>query len=111
MIKIHARTSTPTKLVNEIKKTINDGLMKTWLVKDLKDRSIVFYHSTNSGQWEEVLINPIVNENEEKVTFLATYYKSQKEPGLDKTGYVVGRFVEALLVHLGQHFYNLAIEH
>ena len=109
MMQIIARTKTPEVLIEEIEKAITEGDLKTWAKKKTTENGFVFYHNTPNGQWEEVIILPMANTKDEKVTFSVTSWKGKPDPEFEKQGYVLGRFVEILVVHFKNSFTTLII--
>lgn len=105
-MQIIARTTEPNGLINAIVKAINEGKLKTWEQTTNDKNEVLFRHSPD--QWISVLIKPKALNNDE-ASFAINWWKKDGEPEFHKQGYVLGRFVEVLMVHFKDYFAYLTI--
>ncbi|RDC54145.1 hypothetical protein DU508_23215 [Pedobacter chinensis] len=104
-------TNDAKKLVTTIKEYINNGTLKTWSVHIDSKNHFIFYHSTKSEQWENSLyVKPFGNKLNTEI-----YFKLTEDDGIpiecDSTyGYLLGRFVEILIVHLSNLYERIEIK-
>lgn len=94
-------TNQPRKLLENLKRKINDKKIDTWLYDNDGD----FYHVPN--QWKfKAWLSPFVENNR-----LVFGIIGQKEINLSTLAYAVyhGRFVEMLLNHFDQQFSEVNI--
>lgn len=93
---VYISTSQPRKLLEEIKKAINDKKVDTWLYDNDGD----FYHVPN--QWKfKAWMTPYIENNR-----LVFGIIGQKEVNMSTMAYAVyhGRFIEMLLNHFDSEF-------
>lgn len=105
-MKIIAYTNTPTVLKNAIDKKIKDNELKTWEIVRNDKNEILYSHIPE--QWrEKAMPKPYVFEN--TVEFRVSWWKNAK-PDEAAKGYILGRFVEILMVHFRDRFTHLEIK-
>lgn len=105
-MKIETVTNKPQSLIKAINKAIKDGELKTWkIVSNNKDETL---YSHTPEQWnEKAMLKPTVNES--SVTFDIVWWKNAGEPDEAIKGCILGRFVEILMVHFRDNFYQLTV--
>ncbi|HFK5543595.1 TPA: hypothetical protein ACG0AR_000437 [Elizabethkingia anophelis] len=93
-------------LFKAINAKIRKGDLKTWEIKLNKENQVLYNHSPE--QWsEKVLLIPKDHINGLKIQ--TTYWSNKPEPDQATKGYIVGRFVEILMVHFKNHFSKLEV--
>lgn len=107
-MKIVIHTTAPNALLTDIKKKANDKTLKTWEVTKSTKESEFLRHATTTEQWENVLLQPDVDVKQGTLTFTSTTWSSTKITD-DQTGYVIGRFVEPLMVHFRSQFSKIEV--
>lgn len=109
-MKIVVLTETPTKLLNAMKKAakeVQGESMRTWSIVTDTEKTEMFIHSTQSQQWENVLLKP---EIDPKISLIfKTVQWTGKPTTKDQRSYVTGRFVEQLLANFDDLYTNLEI--
>lgn len=94
-MEIIVHTKSPSILIASIKKDINDGELKTWEIKKNNKGEILFNHIPD--QWsDKALLKPYTSD--EKLTLKIAWW-SGNEPEENIKGYILGRFIEILMVH------------
>ncbi len=85
--------------------------LPTWLAKKDKKGSDIYYHSTTAKQWEnEFFIKPYLDkESNEKLFFRVTKIDGEALDFENKFGYLMGRFMELLIVHFSDKFSKIEI--
>jgi hypothetical protein len=106
-MKIRVITPTPKKLVNTINKAIEGGELKTWDIVRNDKEEVLYTHTPD--QWNETaMLKPKVYVG--KTVFTVTNWKKNESNITDDIrGYVLGRFIEILMVHFNKHFERLEI--
>lgn len=105
-MKIDAVSDQPQKLLDTINKAIEEDVLKTWK-KLFNDKKEPLYSHT-PDQWnEKAMIKPYLLDN--KVSFRISWWTKNGEPSNEIKGYILGRFVEVLMVHFQNHFRYLEI--
>ncbi len=105
-MKIIAYTDSPTVLKNAIDKKINDNELKTWQIEKSDKKEVLYSHTPE--QWnEKAMPKPKVFTN--KLEFDIKWW-DDKEPDEATKGYILGRFVEVLMVHFRNEFSHLEIK-
>lgn len=93
-------------LFNSINAKIKKGELKTWEIKLNKENHVLYNHSPE--QWsEKVLLQPKDHANGLKI--VTTYWSKNTAPDEATKGYIIGRFVEILMVHFKSHFSKLEV--
>lgn len=97
--------STPSTLLDKIKKDITDKKIKTWsIVKDANNNE---YFTHNPEQWfKKALLKPSTSTNPNRLILAVTWYTNQ-EPSEYIKGLYIGRFTEELLEHYRKDFSKL----
>lgn len=108
-MKITLHTSSVVQLSKTIKnKVINE--LPTWEKGEDKNGYTLYYHSTKSDQWkEDLFIKPFKNVKGNRLNFYITRLDGQKLNFEPSFGYLMGRFVEILIVHFSDQFEKLEI--
>jgi hypothetical protein len=93
-------------LFKAINAKIRKGELKTWEIKLNKDKEVLYNHTPD--QWsEKVLLQPKDHTNGLKI--VTTYWSKNPAPDEATKGYIIGRFVEILMVHFREHFSKLEV--
>lgn len=95
-----------------ILKSINDKLkLPTWLAKKDKRGYDIYYHSTKSKQWEnELFIKPSLDKNSKEILYFRVTNIDGEALDFDNNfGYLMGRFMEILIVHFSDKFSKIEI--
>lgn len=105
-MKIIAYTANPTTLKNAIDKKITDKELKTWEIVKSDKKEVLYSHIPE--QWrEKAMPKPeILND---KIEFVIRWWDDD-EPEESTKGYILGRFVEILMVHFKDKFTHLEIK-
>lgn len=104
-MKIIVHTKSPSILIASIKKDINDGELKTWEIKKDNKGETLFNHIP--PQWsDKALLKPSILD--EKLILSINWWKGY-EPEDNIKGYILGRFIEILMVHYREEFDFLEI--
>lgn len=105
-MKIKANSKNPQKLVNAIDKAIQDDDLKTWGIVHNDKKETLYSHTPE--QWnEKAMLKPYVKED--YVLFVVSWWKKNGEPDEETQGYILGRFIEILMVNFKDHFDSLEI--
>lgn len=105
-MKITAVTDKPHSLLNAINKAMKDEDLKTWKIVLNGKKETLYSHTPE--QWnEKAMLKPAVNES--SVTFNMSWWVKSGEPDEATKGYIVGRFVEILMVHFSSNFEHLVV--
>lgn len=110
-MQIIIHTDDAKKLNSTILNIVNEKL-ETWEArKDMKKYNI-YYHSTKSKQWEnELFIKPYINhDTNDKIYFRVTEIDGEILEFEDKFGYLMGRFIEILIVHFSDEYNKIEIK-
>jgi hypothetical protein len=106
-MKIIAYTSNPITLKNAIDKKITDKELKTWEIVTNNKKENLYSHMRE--QWKEkAMSKPYIYKD--RVEFNIRWWKKNEEPNDETKGYIVGRFVEILMVHFKDKFTYLEIK-
>jgi hypothetical protein len=106
-MKIIAFTNQPTALKNAIDKKINNNELKTWEIVKNKENEVLYSHTPD--QWKEkAMPKPYIHDN--NVEFAINWWTKNEEPDEATKGYMIGRFVEILMVHFREKFTHLEIK-
>lgn len=104
-MKIIAYTNTPNALKNAIDKKISSDETKTWEIVFYNKNEALYSHIPE--QWrEKAMPKPEIFNN--KIEFDITWW-DKNEPEESTKGYILGRFVEILMVHFKDKFTHLEI--
>ena len=105
-MKIIAYTNTPDALKKAIDKKISSNETKTWEIVFNKKNEALYSHSPE--QWKEkAMLKPYIHEN--ILEFRISWWNKNEEPNEETKGYILGRFVEILIVHFKEKFTHLEI--
>lgn len=105
-MKIIVYTNTPSILKNAIDKKISSDETKTWEIVFNNKNEALYSHSPE--QWKEkAMPKPYIHEN--TLEFRISWWNKNGEPNEETKGYIVGRFVEILMVHFKEKFTHLEI--
>ena len=105
-MKVNAITKEPHQLVNAIDKEIKNEAIKTWGIVLNGKNEVLYTHSPE--QWNEKAMLKL-NIQKDKVSFVITWWQNKIEPDEAVKGYVLGRFIEILMVHFKDYFELLEI--
>lgn len=106
-MKIIAFTNQPTALKNSINKKINDNELKTWEIVKNNENEVLYSHTPD--QWKEkAMPKPYIYDN--RVVFIIKWWNQNEDPDEATKGYILGRFVEILMVHFREKFTHLEIK-
>lgn len=106
-MKIIAYTAKPKTLFKSINDAIENDELKTWEIKRNDKKEILYNHTPD--QWSDrVLIKP--TSHDEGLLFQTSWWSKNDEPDEATKGYIIGRFVEILMVHFREHFTKLEIK-
>lgn len=105
-MKINALTDKPQSLINAINKAMKDEDLKTWKIV-LNNKNETLYSHTPEQWVDKALVQPI--QHDEYVLYHITWWKNNGEPDEATKGYILGRFVEILMVHFRSNFERLVV--
>lgn len=106
-MKIIAYTNNPTVLKNALDKKIIDKELKTWDIVKNDKNEILYSHSPE--QWnEKAMLLPCIYDD--SVEFVISWWQNNGEPHEATKGYILGRFVEVVMVHFRDNFSQLEIK-
>lgn len=110
-MKITVHTDNIQELSKAIREKIKNKL-ETWEpTTDSTDGYILYFHSTKSKQWEdELYIKPIQYNDYKKLEFHVTKIDGKPLKFKPEYGYLMGRFLEILIVHFSSYYNNITIE-
>ncbi len=101
-----AHTKNPKGLYDSINSKIKNGELKTWEIKLNSKNEVLYNHLPE--QWScRVLLKPEIHSHGLKIA--TTYFSNSPEPDEATKGYIIGRFVEILMVHFRGHFTKLEV--
>ena len=107
-MKIKIITKQPRALLDALKKMMDDQELKTWKVDSSKTNPILFNHTPE--QWlDQVLLKPTINIDNEYLLIEINHWAHIGEPDDKKAGYVLGRFIEILIVHFQKYYEKIEI--
>ena len=111
-MQIIIHTDDAKKLSSTMLEKMKDEL-ETWSVTKDKKGYNIYFHSTKSRQWENVLyMKPyIYNERNEKLFFGVTEIDGEPLEFENEFGYLMGRFVEILIVHFSEEYNRIEIKY
>lgn len=96
-----------TSLLNKIVKKISGKELETWEIKRNDKSEILFSHIPE--QWKEkAMPKPYIKQN--SLDFVISWWSKNAEPEKRIQGYILGRFIEILMVHFRKDFKNIEIE-
>ena len=99
---IHTKSRRQEPLLTAINKKIKNGELKTWELKEHGKQEDVLYNHT-PDQWSgRVLLKP--TDHEKGLEVFTTRWSTSPEPDEAAKGYIIGRFVEVLMVHFRTNF-------
>lgn len=105
-MEITVYTKNAKNLISKISKKITDNELKTWdIVQDNKNNEL-FSHTPDQWKEKAMLKHNICAEN---IKFIICWWEGE-EPEEKVKGYILGRFIEALMVHFRNEFDNIKIE-
>lgn len=103
---VKINTQNPDKLLKSIKTRLESSDSKTWEIILNSKKEILYNHSP--AQWsEKVLLKPIKIETGLLVE--TKYWDTKPAPDEETKGYIVGRFVEILMVHFRKEFKKIEV--
>ena len=110
-MKIIIDTKDAKKLNSKIFNAIKDDL-ETWEVEKDNGGFSIYYHSTKSKQWENKLyIKPFTTDNDNSKLYLIVTEIDGKIIDFEKDfGYLMGRFLEILIVHFSDYYNKIEIK-
>lgn len=93
--------------------TDNSGMVRPiypWEARSDENGYTIYYHSTKSGQWEdELYVKPFKDEKNNKLLFYITEVNGEKLDFDPSFGYLMGRFLEILIVHFSVNYSRIEI--
>lgn len=93
-------------LLKNIYSKIDSGELKTWEIRINKNQEVLFNNTPE--QWAgKVLLKPDDHYNGFKI--ITTYWSSSPAPNEANKGYIIGRFIEILMVHFKDQFSKLEV--
>lgn len=105
-MKIIVYTKNAKTLLNKISTKIIDKELKTWEIVKNSENNNLFSHTPD--QWKEkAMLKPEIKK--ENLELILSWWKG-KEPEERVKGYILGRFIEVLVVHFRKEFDNIKIE-
>ena len=110
-MQIIVNTKDAKKLSSKILEKIKNEL-ETWSFKTDKKGYNIYFHSTKSKQWEnELYIKPYIdNEKNEKLFFRVVEIDGKSLEFESEFGYLMGRFLEILIVHFSDDYDKIEIK-
>ncbi|PAC29226.1 hypothetical protein [Flectobacillus sp. BAB-3569] len=106
-MQIKVNCDNPPALLRGIIKQITNGEIETWEIKKNKKDEYLFSHSPE--QWsEKAMMKPVEKEN--SLVFVINWWSKNEEPENRVKGYILGRFIELLMVHFREYFNNIEID-
>lgn len=100
--------------VKKLSSTILNGIknqLETWNVKKDKKGYNIYYHSTKSKQWEnELYIKPYIDNENKKLFFRVVQIDGEQLEFENEFGYLMGRFMEILVVHFSEEYNKIEIK-
>lgn len=107
-MRIIVHTQSPKRLYDNINYRFENGESNTWEKKLNFSGEILYNHTPD--QWsEKILLKP--KSHIQGLEFLITYNSEYLEPETNEKGYIIGSFVEFLMVNFQGHFSKLEIVH
>jgi len=104
---IHTKGGKAEPLLTAINQKIEDGELKTWELKRSNQPGLLYNHIPE--QWSEKVM--LQSTARDKVLKISTVWWSKNpEPAEATKGYILGRFVEILMVHFRKHFDLLEVK-
>lgn len=108
-MKISLHATNVNTLDSIIKNKIKNELA-TWEARSDENGYTIYYHSTKSGQWEdELYVKPFKDEKNNKLLFYITEVNGEKLDFDPSFGYLMGRFLEILIVHFSVNYSRIEI--
>jgi len=105
-MKIIVYTDNAKGLYDSINYKIKKGELKTWEIKLASNNEVLYNHSPE--QWSDrVLLMP--NDHIHGIVINTKSWSDQPTPDEATKGYIIGRFVEILMVHFRGYFTKLEI--
>ena len=110
-MQIIIHTDDAKKLSSTILNSIKNKL-ETWETKKDKKGYNIYYHSTKSKQWEnELYIKPYSDsDRNDKLYFRVTEIDGQPLSFENEFGYLMGRFMEILIVHFSDYYNKIELK-
>lgn len=105
-MEITVYTKNAKNLLSKISKSITDNKLKTWdIIKDSENNDL-FSHTPDQWKEKAMLKSKINTEN---LKFIICWWEGE-EPEEKVKGYILGRFIEVLMVNFRKEFENIKIE-
>lgn len=110
-MQIIIHTDDAKKLSSTILNSVKDKL-ETWEAKKDNKGYNIYYHSTKSKQWEnQLFIKPYGDGGKnQKLSFRVTEIDGEPLDFENEFGYLLGRFLEILIVHFSDEYNKIEIE-
>ena len=106
-MKIITYTKNPKTLKSAIDKKINDKELKTWVIVKNDKNEILYSHIPE--QWKEkAMPKPYIYAD--RIEFIIRWWNKNEEPDEGTKGYILGRFIEILMVHFRNQFTHIEIK-
>ena len=104
-MEIKANTKNPKKLVEAINGAIQNEDLKTWSIVHNNKQEELYSHTPEQWNQKAMLLPSILDDS---VDFMIVWWRD-KEPDEKTKGYILGRFIEILMVHFIDQFDSLTI--
>ncbi|WP_035670714.1 hypothetical protein [Flavobacterium sp. 83] len=106
-MKLHFKTTNPSKLESDILKSIEDEDLKTWKIQE-SDRVKYIKHTKQWG--DKGVIKMVVDTKNNQLTVEVLKFKNTTEEVKDFEGYYFGRFCEIIFVNFHKNFSSIVKE-
>ncbi|KIA98512.1 hypothetical protein OA88_20480 [Flavobacterium sp. JRM] len=108
-MKIILRSENVKLLESTIMEKIKSDL-NTWDIKTDINGYRLYYHKTKSQQWEnDLYVKPSIDNINGKLRFVVTEIEGTPLKFDPIFGYLMGRFVEILIVHFSEYYSKIEI--
>jgi len=105
-MEITVYTKNAKDLLSKMSKKIKNDELKTWdIIKD-RENNDLFSHTPDQWKEKAMLKSKINSEN---LKFIICWWEG-KEPEERIKGYILGRFIEVLMVHFRKEFIKINVE-
>jgi len=105
-MKVKVNCDNPPALLRAIIRQIASEDIKTWEIKRYED---LYLFSHSPKQWsEKAMMQASIQQS--TLTFEIAWWESDNEPENAIKGYILGRFIELLMVHFREYFNDINIE-
>ena len=106
-MRIKVNCDNSSVLLDKITKKITNKELETWEIKRNDKNEILFSHIPE--QWKEkAMPKPYIKKD--SLDFVISWWSKNGEPEKRIQGYILGRFIEILMVHFRNDFRNIEID-